>query len=128
MPPEAIFDVTTVDLSRVLANREAIRAVNPQRFELEQLDAIVLIEPPQNLIVGYKDVRPDEFWVRGHFPNGPLLPGVLMCEAAAQLCSYFAIAQGAPWLVGCCCAGFGGGNEPVWKWEKCVAADHAASQ
>jgi len=93
MPPEALFDVTTVDLSRVLADRAAIRAFNPQRFELEQLDAIVLIDPGSDLIVGYKDVRDDEFWVRGHFPNLPLLPGVLMCEAAAQLCSYYAIDQ-----------------------------------
>jgi 3-hydroxyacyl-[acyl-carrier-protein] dehydratase len=93
MPPEAIFDVTTVDLSHVLADRAAIRAYNLQRLELEQLDAIVLIDPVRNLIVGYKDVRPDEFWVRGHFPHMPLLPGVLMCEAAAQLCSYYAIAQ-----------------------------------
>src|SRR5439155_8484336 len=128
MPPEAIFDVTTVDLSRVLANREAIRAVNPQRFELEQLDAIVLIEPAQNLIVGYKDVRPDEFWVRGHFPNGPLLPGMLMCEAAAQLCSYFAIAQGvmAPGTM----LGFGGLEEvrfrgPVRPGDRLVLVSKA---
>jgi 3-hydroxyacyl-[acyl-carrier-protein] dehydratase len=93
MPPEAHFDVTTADLSHVLADREAIRAYNLQRLELEQLDAIVLIDAARQLIVGYKDVRDDEFWVRGHFPKMPLLPGVLMCEAAAQLCSYYAIAQ-----------------------------------
>src|SRR5207247_7972839 len=28
-----------------------------------------------------------------HFPNRPLLPGVLMCEAGAQLCSYYAATQ-----------------------------------
>jgi 3-hydroxyacyl-[acyl-carrier-protein] dehydratase len=39
--------------------------------------------------VGYKDVTRDEFWVRGHFPAVPLMPGVLMCEAAAQLSSYY---------------------------------------
>ena len=32
---------------------------------------------------------PDEFWVRGHMPGFPLLPGVLMCEAAAQLGAYY---------------------------------------
>jgi 3-hydroxyacyl-[acyl-carrier-protein] dehydratase len=93
MPPEAHFDVTRMDLSRVLVDREAIRAFNLQRFELEQLDAIVLFDADRQLIVGYKDIRPDEFWVRGHFPNMPLFPGVLICEAAAQLCSYYAIAQ-----------------------------------
>jgi len=93
MPPEALFDVTTVDLSHVVADRAAIRAFNLQRFDLEQLDAIVLLDPARQLIVGYKDVRDDEFWVRGHFPKMPLLSGVLMCEAAAQLCSYYAIAE-----------------------------------
>jgi 3-hydroxyacyl-[acyl-carrier-protein] dehydratase len=76
-----------------LANRDAIRAVNPQRHEMEMLDAIIFLDPAHQLIVGYKDVGEDEFWTRGHFPNQPLLPGVLMCEAAAQLCSYYIISQ-----------------------------------
>ena len=42
------------------------------------------------ICVGYKDVTDQEFWVRGHFPGMPLMPGVLMCEAAAQMCSYYA--------------------------------------
>ncbi len=89
MPPAAIIDPAEIDTSKVLADLEAIRQANPQRFEMEQLTAIVLIEKEKNLIVGYKDVRPEEFWVRGHMPDYPLLPGILMCEAAAQLCSYY---------------------------------------
>src|SRR6059058_1566051 len=94
MPPEPLIDPTGFDLSHVVADLEAIREVNPQRFEMEQLTAIVLVKPEQHLIVGYKDVREDEFWVRGHMPDYPLLPGVLMCEAAAQLCSYYTVSQG----------------------------------
>ena len=45
------------------------------------------------MIVGYKDVAENEFWVRGHMPGFPLLPGVLMCEAAAQLCGFYYITQ-----------------------------------
>ncbi|CAN5798760.1 3-hydroxyacyl-ACP dehydratase FabZ family protein [soil metagenome] len=89
MPPAAIIDPAEIDTSNVLVDLEGIRAANPQRFEMEQLSAIVLIDPAQNLIVGYKDVRADEFWVRGHMPDYPLMPGVMLCEAAAQLCSYF---------------------------------------
>jgi 3-hydroxyacyl-[acyl-carrier-protein] dehydratase len=92
MPPEIIFDPSQLDFSRIVADKEQIRRVNPQRFEMEQLTAIVFIDPEQHLLVGYKDVSHDEFWVRGHMPEYPLLPGVLMCEAAAQLCSYYMVA------------------------------------
>jgi 3-hydroxyacyl-[acyl-carrier-protein] dehydratase len=93
MPTESILDLATLDVSRIVADRESIRKVNPQRFELEQLDAIVLVDPERKLIAGYKDVRSNEFWTRGHMPDNPLLPGVLMCEAAAQLCSYYVVTQ-----------------------------------
>jgi 3-hydroxyacyl-[acyl-carrier-protein] dehydratase len=76
------------------ADRDEIRKVLPQRYEMEQLSAILSVDLEQQRIIAYKDVRPDEFWVRGHMPNYPLLPGVLMCEAAAQLCSYYISTQG----------------------------------
>jgi 3-hydroxyacyl-[acyl-carrier-protein] dehydratase len=41
------------------------------------------------LAVGYKDVTEKEFWIPGHMPGFPLMPGVLICEAAAQLCCYY---------------------------------------
>ncbi len=90
MPPEVMFDVSTVDDGRVLYNIDNIREVNPQRFEMEQLSAIVHEDLQQNLVVGYKDVTDSEFWVRGHMPGYPLMPGVIMCEAAAQLGGFFA--------------------------------------
>jgi 3-hydroxyacyl-[acyl-carrier-protein] dehydratase len=105
MPPVLHFNPSDVDYERVLADREAIRQVNPQRFEMEQLTAILHIEPDQHLVVGYKEVRPDEFWVRGHMPGYPLMPGVLMCEAAAQLCAYYIFTQG---LLQADFIGFGG--------------------
>lgn len=94
MPPELLIDPCQLDLNRVLAGRKEIERVNPQRFEMEQLTAIVYMDTSQHLIVGYKDVTADEFWVRGHMPDYPIMPGVLMCEAAAQLCSYYSMANG----------------------------------
>jgi 3-hydroxyacyl-[acyl-carrier-protein] dehydratase len=94
MPPEAILDPTQIDVSRVLADREALRQTNPQRFEMEQVDAVVLMDMHNHVVVGYRDVRDDEFWVRGHMPGFPIFPGVLMCEAAAQLVSYYAVKAG----------------------------------
>lgn len=89
MPPAALIDLATIDTNRVLFDIETIRAGNPQRFEMEQLTAIVHHSLDDRTIVGYKDVRHDEFWVRGHMPDYPLMPGVMMCEAAAQLCAFF---------------------------------------
>jgi|SRR5579859_7786733 len=89
MPPELNLDPATLDMSRVLADIEAIRKVNPQRFEMEQLTAIIYVDTDRHVIAGFKDVTENEFWVRGHMPGYPLMPGVVMCEAAAQLCSYY---------------------------------------
>ncbi|MBI4231022.1 MAG: beta-hydroxyacyl-ACP dehydratase [Planctomycetes bacterium] len=55
---------------------------------MEHLDAIVAVDLAGRWAVGRKEVRSDEFWVPGHIPGRPLLPGVVMIEAAAQLCSF----------------------------------------
>lgn len=89
MPPQLLFDISNIDLSKVIHDQEAIRRANPQRGDMEQLNAIVYTDPSQGRIVGYKDVRADEFWVPGHIPGRPLLPGVLMIEAGAQLASFY---------------------------------------
>jgi 3-hydroxyacyl-[acyl-carrier-protein] dehydratase len=89
MPPELHFDLEQLDFSRVVADRKAIARINPQRFEFQQIDGILVVDQKNEVCVGYKDVRADEFWARGHLPGYPLMPGVLICEAAAQLCGYF---------------------------------------
>ena len=58
MPPVALVDPATIDTSKVLIDLEGIRRGNPQRFEMEQLTAIVRLDPVENLIIGYKDVSP----------------------------------------------------------------------
>jgi len=87
------IDVTQLDYSKPIARIEDIRKVLPHRFEMELLTAVVFLDAGKKLIVGYKDLTADEFWVRGHMPGYPLMPGVLMCEAAAQLCCYFNLSQ-----------------------------------
>lgn len=84
-----ILDPAEIDTNRVIADISEIRRYNPQRHEMEQLTAICYEDPQRSICVGYKDLGPDEFWIRGHFPGMPIMPGVLMCEAAAQLASYY---------------------------------------
>jgi len=63
--------------------------VNPQRFEMQHLDGILWYDKKKYQILGYKDVTEKEFWIRGHIPGRPLMPAVIMIEAAAQLSSFF---------------------------------------
>lgn len=88
MPPPLILDPATLDFDHILADRAAIERINPHRHEFALLDAVILCDSQRGLFAGYYDVRPDAWWVRGHIPGRPLLPGVLMIETAAQLASY----------------------------------------
>ncbi len=91
MKKPLIIEFSEIDFNRVVSDIEVIRRYNPQRFEMEQLTAIVFEDPSRSICVGYKDLRHDEFWARGHMPGMPLMPGVIMCEAAAQLSSYYTL-------------------------------------
>jgi 3-hydroxyacyl-[acyl-carrier-protein] dehydratase len=90
MPPALLFDLTQIDLTaKPIFDKEAIEKVNPQKFEMQQLDGILWYDKEKMLVLGYKDVTENEFWVRGHIPGRPLMPGVIMIESAAQLLSFF---------------------------------------
>jgi 3-hydroxyacyl-[acyl-carrier-protein] dehydratase len=89
MPPQILYDLSGIDLNKVLYDKEAIHEVNPQRGDMQHLDAIVHVDADRGRIVGFKDVRDDEFWVAGHIPGRPLLPGVIMIEAAGQLAAFY---------------------------------------
>ena len=88
MAPPFLCDFSKIDLNQIVVPIEGIRKVIPQRFEMEMLSGIVHIDDEQDVIVGVKDITLDEFWVRGHIPGRPLMPGVLMIEYAAQLCAF----------------------------------------
>jgi len=90
MPPVLLFDLSKIDLqAEPVFTRADIEKENPQRYEMEQLNGILWYDKGKRLVLGYKDVRDDEFWVRGHIPERPLMPGVIMIEAAAQLLSFY---------------------------------------
>ena len=89
MPPQLLVDLSQIDLDQVAIDIEEIRKINPQRYEMEQLDGILWYDKDSRMVLGYRDIRDDDFWVRGHIPDRPLMPAVIMIEAAAQLLSFY---------------------------------------
>lgn len=87
--PAPLIDLSTIDLSKIEFDGEAIAEVNPQSYEMSQLDGIIWHDLANMLCLGYKDITDSEFWIRGHLPGRPIMPGVIMVESAAQLCSFF---------------------------------------
>ncbi len=61
-----------------------IRKLIPHRYPFLLVDRIVEIEPNRR-IVGIKNVTANESFFQGHFPDKPIMPGVLICEAMAQV-------------------------------------------
>ncbi|MBI2350893.1 MAG: 3-hydroxyacyl-ACP dehydratase FabZ [Deltaproteobacteria bacterium] len=65
----------------------------PHRYPFLLVDRIVEIEKDQR-IVGIKNVTVNESFFQGHFPHRPVMPGVLICEAMAQVGAIFAYSSG----------------------------------
>jgi 3-hydroxyacyl-[acyl-carrier-protein] dehydratase len=95
-----LFDLGSLDLSKRILDREGIARQNPHRGDMALLDWMIWTRQDYQQGVALKQVRSDEFWVPGHFPGKPMLPGVLMIEAGAQLACYlYNIRQPAPKVV-----------------------------
>jgi 3-hydroxyacyl-[acyl-carrier-protein] dehydratase len=89
MAPPLLFDLSKIDMEKTVFDQTAISEVNPQSHEMAQLDGIIWYDRPKLLVLGYKDATENEFWIRGHIPGRPIMPAVIMVEAAAQLTSFF---------------------------------------
>jgi 3-hydroxyacyl-[acyl-carrier-protein] dehydratase len=69
----------------------AIEALLPHRYPFLLVDRIV--EMGDDYIVGIKNVTMNEPHFTGHFPNYPVMPGVLIVEALAQVAGVFVLSK-----------------------------------
>ncbi|GIW47260.1 MAG: 3-hydroxyacyl-[acyl-carrier-protein] dehydratase FabZ [Deltaproteobacteria bacterium] len=68
----------------MVMNKEDIKKLIPHREPFLFVDEVVHIEPGVS-IVAVKSFEPSEFFFKGHFPGHPVVPGVIIVEALAQV-------------------------------------------
>ena len=78
----------------MIADAKEIEKVIPHRGDMRMVDEIR--EYSDTSAVGIKYVRDDEFWCAGHFPDKPIMPGVLQVEALAQTACFVAFKRMNP--------------------------------
>lgn len=75
-----------------ILDSNAIQELLPHRFPFLLVDKIIEIEPRVR-IVGIKQVTINEYFFQGHFPAAPVMPGVLIIEALAQVGAILALRE-----------------------------------
>ena len=75
-------------------NQEEIKRIIPHRSPFLFIDNIEIIKEGE-IGVGYRTFNQNEFYFKGHFPNNPIVPGVIIVEALAQTAG---IVAGQPFI------------------------------
>ncbi len=65
-----------------ICSHERIYELLPHRYPFQMIDKIIYLD--DNTVVGVKNVTMNEYYFMGHFPNNPVMPGVMQIEAMAQ--------------------------------------------
>lgn len=65
-----------------ICSHKRIYELLPHRYPFQMIDKIIYLD--DNSVVGVKNVTMNEYYFMGHFPNNPVMPGVMQIEAMAQ--------------------------------------------
>ncbi len=76
----------------VILDSRAIQEILPHRYPFLLVDKIIELEP-RTRIVGIKQITFNEYFFQGHFPDVPVMPGVLQIEALAQVGAILALRE-----------------------------------
>lgn len=79
------FDPMRLDIHQILS-------ILPHRFPFVMVDRVTEVVPKKS-IRGHKGVSYNEPWFQGHFPQRPIMPGVLILESLAQIGGILAYAS-----------------------------------
>jgi 3-hydroxyacyl-[acyl-carrier-protein] dehydratase len=69
---------------QIILDAKKIAQILPHRYPILLVDRIVHLDLVGNVIIGQKNVTMNEQFFVGHFPEAPIMPGVLILEALAQ--------------------------------------------
>ncbi len=75
---------TEASASKAILNIKQIRDILPHRYPFLLVDRVIELDLEANTIVAIKCVSMNEEFFQGHFPQAPIMPGVLILEALAQ--------------------------------------------
>ena len=96
MSAPLLTDPASLAAAPAILGKPELDAVLPQVNRFRMLDGLLQEAGEDGVLVGFKEIRGDDWWAADHLPGRPIFPGVLQCELAAQLCTWDIVTRQLP--------------------------------